>query len=115
VACESIGLFARPELIGFQRQWFDLIRRKGYELSGFELRPIANALPSAEDLNELHYGAPSSINRHLTALSRDNLSAPVQCLVRHGLLEPTKTFFDYGCGKGDDLATLLASGYTAFG
>jgi len=42
--------------------------------------------------------APSNgIQRHLTALSRYNFSAPVQALSRHGLVRPELTFFDYGC------------------
>jgi DNA phosphorothioation-associated putative methyltransferase len=43
------------------------------------------------------------------------LSAPVQLLIRHGLLTKASPIFDYGCGKGDDLASLQAEGYTASG
>jgi DNA phosphorothioation-associated putative methyltransferase len=40
--CEQVGLFDNPAIIGFQRQWFDLIRQKGYELHGYDLRPLGN-------------------------------------------------------------------------
>ena len=61
--------------------------------------------------------APSAINieRHRTALSRRFLSAPVQALLRHGILEPGKTVFDYGCGRGDDISGLASLGYTVLG
>jgi DNA phosphorothioation-associated putative methyltransferase len=51
----------------------------------------------------------------LTALSRTALSAPVQFLIRHGLLSPAQTLFDYGCGRGGDIAGLSAEGYAANG
>ena len=51
----------------------------------------------------------------MTALSRSNFSAPVQALSRHGLIRPGVTFFDYGCGKGDDVRGLLANSIDATG
>ena len=114
--CERLGLFDNPAVIGFQRQWFELIQQKGYELNGFELYPIANATPLPAELAEtLPSDASVSILRHLTALSRSTLSAPVQTLIRDGLLVTGRTFFDYGCGKGDDLAALSTSGFQTSG
>lgn len=43
------------------------------------------------------------------------LSAPVQLLLRHALLSLGKELFDYGCGKGDDMAALGAVGYSVRG
>jgi DNA phosphorothioation-associated putative methyltransferase len=43
------------------------------------------------------------------------LSAPVGFLQRLGLLQPTSTFFDYGCGKGDDIQNLRECGIIANG
>jgi DNA phosphorothioation-associated putative methyltransferase len=42
----------------------------------------------------------------LTALSRNNLSAPIQLLISHGLINQGISVFDYGCGRGDDLRGL---------
>lgn len=46
------------------------------------------------------------IHRHRTAIRRANLSVPIQCLLRDGLLSPEKSLFDYGCGRGQDLDLL---------
>jgi DNA phosphorothioation-associated putative methyltransferase len=53
--------------------------------------------------------------RHKTAISRYGLSAPLQALARHGLLNEECTFFDYGCGQGDDVAALRGAGVSASG
>jgi DNA phosphorothioation-associated putative methyltransferase len=115
-SCESLGLFDNTSIIGFQRQWFELIREKGYELSGFSLIPIGNVAESDYDSSYSETSVdPTSIERHRTALSRSSLSAPVQSLIRDGLLHPKKSFFDYGCGRGDDLTSLHTSGFSAAG
>lgn len=44
--------------------------------------------------------------RHKTALHRGDLSRPIQCLLRDGLLSRERTFLDYGCGRGDDFRRL---------
>ncbi|OBQ92015.1 hypothetical protein A9K66_07825 [Mesorhizobium sp. AA23] len=46
---------------------------------------------------------------------RYDLSQPVALLVRHRLIEPGVRVFDYGCGQGDDLRILSASGIEAAG
>ena len=53
-------------------------------------------------------GAESApqIDRHKTAIRRPSFSLPVKCLLRDGLLDSSKTFFDYGCGHGRDLHLL---------
>lgn len=43
------------------------------------------------------------------------MSAPLQLLARHGLLDPETTFFDYGCGRGDDIGALRSQGVAAEG
>jgi len=114
--CEQAGLFDNPVVIGFQRQWLDLIRARGFELQGFELRPLGNAVPLLDDVEDDAIESTAiAIRRHLTALSRSTLSAPVQSLIRNGLLTTEKSLFDYGCGKGDDVATLIGSGFSASG
>ncbi len=46
------------------------------------------------------------IARHKTAIRRPSFSLPIKCLLRDGLLDPTGTLFDYGCGHGQDLKLL---------
>jgi DNA phosphorothioation-associated putative methyltransferase len=50
------------------------------------------------------------VERHLTAIDRDKLSAPMQALARHNYLAGNYSVFDYGCGKGDDVRELEAHG-----
>ncbi len=50
-----------------------------------------------------------------TAISRYNFSKPVQTILEYNLLEETESFFDYGCGLGDDLRGLSAMGYSCSG
>lgn len=114
--CEAVGLFANTTIIGFQRQWMELIRKKGYELAGFSLVPLGNVRESEPETTrsgDLLVTAP--IERHRSALSRTAISAPVQSLLRDGLLHPGKSFFDYGCGRGDDITSLQANGFQALG
>jgi DNA phosphorothioation-associated putative methyltransferase len=112
---ESIGLFDDPVRIGFRSQWNALVASKGYAVVGQELLPTGNL--SDLDVSASANGpkADGTIFRHLTALSRNFLSAPVQALLRHNLLTPGRTFFDYGCGKGDDLTGIRSLGIEAAG
>lgn len=105
-AAEELGLFAETRFIGFKRQWESLVHSKGYRVQGNEFVPIANAEEDEDGGQSSHTGG---IQRHLTALTRYGFSAPVQALARLGFLDGTKTVFDYGCGKGDDVRGLLDS------
>lgn len=57
----------------------------------------------------------SRIERAKTAISRNNFSTPVQHLLESGLLTKKRSFFDYGCGRGDDVAGLSGLGFRAAG
>lgn len=46
------------------------------------------------------------IQRHKTAIKRNRLSRPVNILLDAGLLKKETSFFDYGCGHGQDLEIL---------
>src|SRR5262249_59403654 len=52
----------------------------------------------------------AAIQRHKTAIRRGDFSRPVKCLLRDCLLDKTVTFFDYGCGRGEDVELLTAEG-----
>ncbi|MDR6766484.1 DNA phosphorothioation-associated putative methyltransferase [Acidovorax delafieldii] len=111
---ESLGLFEDASTIGFRLNWLRKIQAKGYRLQGYSFIPIGND-ETPEEAAASCIDPPSPVRRHLTALTRAGLSAPIQLLIRHGLLTPSTPIFDYGCGKGDDLASLQADGYTAAG
>lgn len=112
---EALGLFSQTNRIGFRAQWYALIRERGYELAGSALRPLANTDTHLDGDSGLAEEQDIGIRRHLTALSRSNFSAPVQTLLRHGLIGQDTSFFDYGCGRGDDVRNLCANGVTASG
>ena len=109
---EALGLFDDTRAIGFRMNWERLIAAKGYALEGAQLTPIANE-GSADGSAREETG--ENIHRHRTALARSAISAPVQLLLRHRLLTRECSFFDYGCGRGDDVAALAGDGFEAAG
>jgi DNA phosphorothioation-associated putative methyltransferase len=109
---EALGLFENTKIIGFKRNWEQLIAGMGYELKGSVFFPIGNA---DESENDVPQNSDAPIQRHLTAISRTALSAPVQYLVKIGLLSLDHSFFDFGCGKGTDVQALQESGIRAKG
>ena len=48
----------------------------------------------------------TEVQRHKTAIRRQGLSVPVRLLLEHGLLDSSRSFLDYGCGRGHDLLLL---------
>ncbi|KUY48845.1 DNA phosphorothioation-associated putative methyltransferase [Burkholderia sp. RF2-non_BP3] len=110
-AAEQIGLFDDPARIGFRKTFEALIKQRGYCLADHTLVPIANEEPD-ESEGESRLG---TIERHRTALSRYSFSAPIQMLSRFGFLDGTRSLFDYGCGRGDDVRGLKGLGIEAAG
>ncbi len=54
----------------------------------------------------------TAIQRHKTAIRRGDYSRPVKALLRDSLLGDGVSFFDYGCGRGEDVELLTARGFT---
>jgi len=110
---EQLGLFDDTIHIGFKQAWENLVAEKGFQLLNNQFVPIGNV----ETLDEQTFQTTpnATIARHLTALSRSNLSAPMQCLARHGFLNGEFSVFDYGCGKGDDIRNLTANAISVSG
>jgi DNA phosphorothioation-associated putative methyltransferase len=98
---ERHGLFADPIRIGTRRQWSEILAAK-------RLRVQAQSLVS-EDEDAVE------VARHKTAITRRELSVPMQLAVAHGVLSSGLTVLDYGCGLGDDVAALTLAGYAATG
>ena len=55
------------------------------------------------------------VQRHRTALHRTELSRPVRLALDDGVLTRGESFFDYGCGRGSDVAQLKRRGFEADG
>ncbi len=111
-SAKQIGLFDDPNRIGFKQAWDALLIQRGYRVIGHELVPIGNdeSLDTSNDLGDF-----VGIARHRTALTRYGFSAPLQALARFGFLDGSKTVFDYGCGRGDDLRGLRENNIPAEG
>ena len=56
-----------------------------------------------------------SQNRRKTAIARTDYSRPIRIAMSDGLIDPTTTVFDYGCGLGDDLRHLGLRGIPSWG
>lgn len=55
------------------------------------------------------------IERHKTAIRRNQLSRPVRMALRDGIISRDGTVFDYGCGLGEDVEYLKGLGIIASG
>jgi DNA phosphorothioation-associated putative methyltransferase len=101
---EQLGLYENTRNIGFKKNWLRLIAQKGYFIAeDGHLAPLAEK-PVIET------SGTTDIERHRTAIDRNQLSAPMQVLARHNYLNGEYSVLDYGCGKGDDARELEAHG-----
>ncbi|QEL21914.1 DNA phosphorothioation-associated putative methyltransferase [Bosea sp. F3-2] len=98
---EDHGLFADTKTIGTRKRWNELIAKGGLVLRGHSL---AKAHETAV-----------KVERYRTALVRRDLSQPIALMRRLGMINRETTVFDYGCGQGHDVASLIENGYDAFG
>lgn len=53
--------------------------------------------------------------RHRAAIRRTEPSLPLKCLIRDNFIHTEATFFDYGCGYGDDLEQVKRLGFCGNG
>ena len=106
---ELLGLFENSRNIGFRLAWETLVNERGYYLEGHKFLPFSNDDGCSTDKNKNNFDLDKIVRRHLTALTRYNLSAPMQALARFNFLDGKKSIFDYGCGKGDDIRNLQAN------
>jgi DNA phosphorothioation-associated putative methyltransferase len=98
---EEHGLFSDAHLIGTRQAWLAKVSEAGLEVRGPRLVSVG--------------ATPLEIGRHKTAIIRRDLSQPMQLLVANGIVAPSRSVFDYGCGQGDDVAALVGNGFDAFG
>jgi len=110
---EAIGLYENVRSIGFKKNWLRLIAQKGHCLNQ-EGRLVASVDQPTNVIISEEMGN-KKIDRHKTAIDRNQLSQPMQVLARHNYLNGEWSVLDYGCGKGDDLRELEAHGIDVSG
>lgn len=107
---ELAGLYDTGAPIGHREAWERLLAERGLSYDGHRLvrsRPEEAGNPAGKPV-------PRPC-RHRTAIRRTTLSRPVQLVLEAGLLTRDDGLFDYGCGRGDDVAFLRGMGYQADG
>ncbi len=107
-AAEQIGLFEDASRIGRYDFWSSLLDKMDVKVVGHSIR--------RSDGQPIEITDPKkTVLRYRTALKRNRLSVPVQLLYTHEILDSEKTFFDYGCGHGDDVRKLAELGIDSSG
>ena len=103
----TLGLLDNSRHIGTLQEWTRLLLQQGISLVGHHLAcPIDSPLAGQKTI---------LIERHKAALKRTELSRPVRIAVEAGLFNSKTTFFDYGCGYGEDIRQIDHLGYSGSG
>ncbi len=106
---EEFGLFKEPKSIGLENGWRRMLKKSDVKIVGHKLVSKSTKERVIKSNDEL------TIDRHKTAMRRQNLSQPMQVIQRFGYLDGTYSIFDYGCGRGDDLEALRELNVSAGG
>ena len=105
---ERRDLFEKSNSIGFRRQW-----EKRLDSAGIVVKD--HIVQEKDVATGRDKSRGTTVDRHRTAMSRSALSVPMQALARHGFLDGDRSVFDYGCGRGDDMAVLSSAGINVNG
>ena len=104
---EALGLLDNSRHIGTLQEWTRLLLQQGISLVDHRVAcPIDSPVAHRQTI---------LIERHKAALKRSELSRPVRIAVEADLFKPGKTFFDYGCGYGEDIRQIENLGFTGAG
>ena len=95
---EELGAFINISELGTKQRWWKRLEELGIEIIKHEIRTLDRE-SEAED-NSLE------VFRHRTALKRKKLSSCMGALIDSSLVTKASEIFDYGCGRGDDIAIL---------
>ncbi|AGF53453.1 sll5026 (plasmid) [Synechocystis sp. PCC 6803] len=101
---EKLGLLADPRQIGYRQQWEKRLQQFRVRIENHKLIEI----------QEFAHQSPK-IDRHKAAIIRRQMSRPVRSLLDANLLTEGMTFFDYGCGHGEDLKFVAEKGFEVHG
>ncbi|MBE9195297.1 DNA phosphorothioation-associated putative methyltransferase [Synechocystis sp. LEGE 06083] len=101
---EKLGLLANSRQIGHRQQWEKRLQQFRVRIEDHKLIEI----------KESAHQSPK-IDRHKAAIVRRQMSRPVRSLFDADLLSQGMTFFDYGCGHGEDLKFVAQRGFQVDG
>ena len=105
----SLGLLKNSRQIGTYEGWQQRLKQEGVDFVGHNLVCHLNPLFSKQQ------NIPVAIKRHKAAIIRREISRPVRLAIEAEILTEKTTFFDYGCGHGEDIKFLRDRGYTSSG
>ncbi|MFN5966475.1 MAG: DNA phosphorothioation-associated putative methyltransferase [Pseudanabaena sp.] len=107
---EEIGLFHETHTIGTRKGWEQRLQEYNVELKDHQVI----LLPSPSGRGAGGEGN-IKIDRHKAAIHRPDLSKPVRLALEAGLFTENTTFFDYGCGHGEDIKRISDRGFASNG
>jgi DNA phosphorothioation-associated putative methyltransferase len=103
----ALGLLDNSRHIGTLQEWTRWLLQQGISLVDHHVAcPIDSPVAGKQTI---------LIERHKAAIKRSELSRPVRIAVEANLFKEGTTFFDYGCGYGEDVKRLQELGYSSFG
>lgn len=103
----ALGLLDNSRHIGTLQEWTRLLLQQGISIVDHRLAcPVDSPLAGQQTV---------LIERHKAALKRSELSRPVRVALEADLFTVGATFFDYGCGCGEDVKRIGDLGYTSSG
>ncbi|MFN9818204.1 MAG: DNA phosphorothioation-associated putative methyltransferase [Pseudanabaena sp.] len=115
---EAIGLFHETCTVGTRKGWEQRLQDYNVELKDHQAillpSPTGRGAGRCTELVEVGEGN-IKIDRHKAAIHRPDLSKPVRLALEAGLFTESSTFFDYGCGHGEDLKRISDRGFASNG
>ncbi|MGD1713749.1 DNA phosphorothioation-associated putative methyltransferase [Dapis sp. BLCC M172] len=99
----KLGLLDNTRLIGTRKGWLTHLKNHGIEIQDHHVIQHTIEMPI------------SKIQRHKAAIVRKKISKPVRLAVEANLFTEGTTFFDYGCGYGEDIKYIAKKGYLSAG
>ncbi|MEE3719902.1 DNA phosphorothioation-associated putative methyltransferase, partial [Tumidithrix elongata RA019] len=103
---EAIGLLRETRTIGTRNGWEQRLQEFNVKIEGHRVIPL--------QIDRQIQFQPK-IERHKAAIHRPDLSKPVRLALEAGLLTEGSTFFDYGCGHGEDIKRIRDRGFISSG
>ena len=110
---EAIGLFHETRTIGTRKGWEQRLHEYNVELKDHQVILLPSS--SGREAGVECLKEDIKIDRHKAAIHRPDLSKPVRLALEAGLFTESSTFFDYGCGHGEDIKRISDRGFTSNG